>query len=282
MLTGRTPHSGNSLLAIATATYTQLITPPSALNPAVTPPVEAAILRALAVRPEDRYPDVMSFVAALQSGAPLTPTATQDAARKVTRPLLFPHWRSTLKAGQSPARAVQHRSLRHGLVAPALGAFALLLVLTGGVLWADESVDPSSAMDAITQSNASGLERHLIPTSTTSPSVPAVTPPLALSPVHLAKARGNLCSGTQTIVNDSARTLGWRWETTSLALHPSFAYGVNDSAQTKGLPADQDPGIPPGGTETLTLQMKCTGQTYAVTVRDSLGRTQQVMVTADH
>lgn len=303
MLTGRTPHSGNSLLAIATAVYTKLIVPPSALNPAVTPPVEAAILRALAVRPEERYPDVTSFVAALQSGAPRPPTAVQDAARNatrpLTRPLLFPHWQSTLKAGEAPARVVQHRSLRHGLVAQALGTFALLLVLTGGVLWADKVVDPFSAMDAITQSNATGGERHHIPTATTDPSVTLTPPqsadatsstpagaqaltPLAFGPVHLAKVRGNLCSGTQTIVNDSARTLGWRWQSTSLALHPSFAYGVNTSAQTKGLPADQDPGVPPGGTETLTLQMKCTGQTYTVTVRDSLGRTQQVLVTADH
>src|SRR6476646_7536010 len=103
-----------------------------------------------------------------------------------------------------------------------------------------------------------------------------------MSPLHLAKAHGDHCAGTQTIVNHGTRAVAWHWETSSLALHPSLAYGVNTSAQTKGLPADQDPGIPPGGTETLTLQMKCTGQSYDVTVRDSLGRTQQVIVTADH
>jgi serine/threonine protein kinase len=302
LLTGRTPHSGNSPLSIATAAYTQLIVPPSAFNPAVTSPIEAVTLRALAIRPEDRYPDAMSFVAALQSGITSTSPATHDAARNVTRPLQFPDGQSTLKAGQSPAQAQvdQHRVLRRRSVAPSLGVFALLLALVGGMLLAGQAIGPSKAMDASAQVNETGFERHPIPTSTTGPSVtltptqttaatsstpasvPAVTSPLVMSPLHLAKAHGDHCAGTQTIVNHSTRAVAWRWETTSLALHPSLAYGVNTSADTKGVPADRDPGIPPGGTETLTLQMKCTGQTYAVTVRDSLGRTQQVIMTADH
>jgi serine/threonine-protein kinase len=303
MLTGRTPHTGNSLLAIATAVHTRLIVPPAALNPAVTLPVDAVILRALAVRPEDRFQGVTDFVTALQSCATITPKATQDFAHTATRPFLFPNWQSKLKVGQSQAKAGQHRPLLHGAVALALGAFALLLALRGGAFLADKATDPSPSGDAITQSNASGFERHLVPTSTTSPSVTltptqspvsidatsspptsvsAVTPPLAVGPLHLTKDHGNHCSGTQTIVNHSARTLGWRWETPSLAVHPSLVYGVNASAQMKGLPADQDPGIPPGGAETVTVQMKCTGQTYAVTVRDSLGRTQQVIVTTDN
>jgi serine/threonine protein kinase len=303
MLTGRTPHTGNSLLAIATAAYTHLIVPPAALNPAVTPPVEAIIQRALAVRPEDRFQDVTGFVTALHTGIRTTPKAQQDVASTETRPHLFPNWQSKLKVGQSQATAVKHRPLLQGVVAAALGAFALTLALGGGALLADKATGPSSTVDAITQSSASGFERHLVPTSITSPSVtltptlspvstdatsspptsvPVVTPPLAVSSLHLTKAHGNHCSGTQTIVNHSARTLGWRWETPSLALHPSLVYGVNASAQMKGLPADQDPGIPPGGAETVKVQMNCTGQTYAVTVRDSLGRTQQVMVTADN
>jgi serine/threonine-protein kinase len=303
MLTGQTPHSGNSLLAIATATFTQLIVPPSAFNPAVTPPVEAAILRSLAVRPEERYPDVTSFVTALQSAMTIPPAAKQELARIVTRPLLFPNWQSKLNGGQSGARVVQHRSRPRRLVAPALGAVTLLLALVGGMLQAGEAAGPFSVVDAITQSNARGFERHLILPSATSPSVTltptpspvstgarpstptsvtAVTPLLAISPVHLTKAHGNYCSGKQTIVNHSMHTLGWRWETTSLALHPSLVYEVNASAQIKGLPTDQDPGIPPGGAETVTVQMKCTGQTYTVTVRDSLGRAQQVRMTADH
>jgi serine/threonine protein kinase len=46
MLTGRTPHGGNSPFEVAAAALTEPIIPPSRLNAAITPMVEAVILRA--------------------------------------------------------------------------------------------------------------------------------------------------------------------------------------------------------------------------------------------
>jgi serine/threonine-protein kinase len=66
MLTGRTPHVGPSPLEVAAVALTQPITPPSQLNPEVTAPVEAVILRALSAQAADRYANVMSFIESLQ------------------------------------------------------------------------------------------------------------------------------------------------------------------------------------------------------------------------
>ena len=74
-LTGRTPHTGNSLIAIAAATLTDPIVPPSALNPAV-PAGRAGLLRALSRRPADRYPNVARFVEALQAAVQNATKAT--------------------------------------------------------------------------------------------------------------------------------------------------------------------------------------------------------------
>jgi hypothetical protein len=47
------------------------------------------------------------------------------------------------------------------------------------------------------------------------------------------------------------------------------------------LPADHSPGVPPVGADTLDVRMRRPGQRYTVTLRDSLGRTQQFTITAD-
>lgn len=48
----------------------QLLTPPSELNPAITPPIEEAILWAMALHPDERPSQVFSFRQALASGRP--------------------------------------------------------------------------------------------------------------------------------------------------------------------------------------------------------------------
>jgi serine/threonine-protein kinase len=89
-LTGRTPHTGNSLLAVATSALTDPIIPPSALNHAVSLPVERVILRALSRRPADRYASVTRFVQALQAAAN---AAANEAVDSTTRPMLTLPWR---------------------------------------------------------------------------------------------------------------------------------------------------------------------------------------------
>ena len=73
----------------------------------------------------------------------------------------------------------------------------------------------------------------------------------------------------------------WQWESTQPSLPVSFVYGVNTTAQFGGLPADLFPGVAAGGTDTLNVQMKCSGQSYAVTLRDGLNRTQPFTMISD-
>jgi eukaryotic-like serine/threonine-protein kinase len=66
MLTGRVPFEGESAVTIALKQVSEQAVPPSQLNPAVTPALEAVVMRALAKDPAQRYPDADAFIAALQ------------------------------------------------------------------------------------------------------------------------------------------------------------------------------------------------------------------------
>jgi len=73
----------------------------------------------------------------------------------------------------------------------------------------------------------------------------------------------------------------WHWDSIQPSAHASFLYGVNTTAQFGGLPSDVFPGLAAGKTDTLNVQMKCTGQSYIVTLRDGLGRTQPFTMISD-
>jgi serine/threonine protein kinase len=290
-LTGTTPHTGNSLLAVATSALTDPILPPSALNPAVSPPVERVILRALSRRPADRYASVMRFVEALQA-------AVDAAADTTTRPMLALPWRGTRSAIHPQPVASQRQSPRSRQAGMALSALALTFALAGGLALATSS-DASRAVGPTAQSSQSGSQRAIIPAATASPTAratqtpaprattapqhptAAATPPLAVTPLRLVKSHGHQCSGSQTITNNGPQTVAWQWAAISPAPHPSLVYGVNAPAQSDGLPANRSPGVAPGGADHLNVQMKCDGQTYTVTLRDSLGRTQRITVISD-
>jgi beta-lactam-binding protein with PASTA domain/predicted Ser/Thr protein kinase len=55
MVTGRPPFTGNSPVTVASKQVLEQPTPPSKLNPDVSPDLDAVILRALAKNPENRY-----------------------------------------------------------------------------------------------------------------------------------------------------------------------------------------------------------------------------------
>ena len=106
-------------------------------------------------------------------------------------------------------------------------------------------------------------------------------PLLTLGALHLTHVQGNQCAGAQTIANSGAQQMTWQWGSIQPNAHPSFLYGVNTTAQFGGLPSDVFPGLAAGGTDTLNVQMKCTGQSYTVTLHDGLGRTQQFTMISD-
>jgi eukaryotic-like serine/threonine-protein kinase len=66
LLTGRVPFDGESAVSIALKQVNERPVPPSTLNPAVTPELEAVVLRALEKDPARRFPDADAFIAALE------------------------------------------------------------------------------------------------------------------------------------------------------------------------------------------------------------------------
>jgi eukaryotic-like serine/threonine-protein kinase len=75
LLTGRVPFEGESAVTVALKQVHERATPPSAYNPAVTPELEEAVMRALEKDPARRYPDADAFIAALQAARDGTATA---------------------------------------------------------------------------------------------------------------------------------------------------------------------------------------------------------------
>jgi hypothetical protein len=73
----------------------------------------------------------------------------------------------------------------------------------------------------------------------------------------------------------------WQWDSIQPSAHPSILSWVNTTVQFGGLPADLSPGIAAGKTDLLHVQMTCTAQSYTVTLRDGLGRTQQFTMISD-
>jgi serine/threonine-protein kinase len=66
MLTGRVPFEGESAVTIALKQVGEIPVPPSHLNPAVPPALEAVVLRALEKDPARRFADADEFIAALE------------------------------------------------------------------------------------------------------------------------------------------------------------------------------------------------------------------------
>jgi beta-lactam-binding protein with PASTA domain/predicted Ser/Thr protein kinase len=94
MLTGRVPFDGESAVTIALKQVSDAPVPPSAFNGAVTPELEAVVLRALEKDPEARFPDAETFISALESvraslpaDAPAIPVAAAAGATQHTTPL---------------------------------------------------------------------------------------------------------------------------------------------------------------------------------------------------
>jgi serine/threonine-protein kinase len=96
MLTGRLPFEGESAVTIALKQVSERPTSPRALNPAISPALEAVVMRALEKDPARRFADADDMIAALEGAAagiapapppPLGPDATQ-VVRAGTGPMI--------------------------------------------------------------------------------------------------------------------------------------------------------------------------------------------------
>jgi eukaryotic-like serine/threonine-protein kinase len=74
LLTARVPFDGESAVTIALKQVNELPERPSVLNPAITPELEAVVMRALEKDPARRFPDAESFISALQAARDGTAT----------------------------------------------------------------------------------------------------------------------------------------------------------------------------------------------------------------
>jgi eukaryotic-like serine/threonine-protein kinase len=72
MLTGRVPFDGESAVTIALRQVNEAPVPPSAYNPAVTPALDAVVMRALEKDPTLRFHDADEFIGALELARPGT------------------------------------------------------------------------------------------------------------------------------------------------------------------------------------------------------------------
>jgi eukaryotic-like serine/threonine-protein kinase len=72
MLTGRPPFIAETPLAVMLAQVTNTLPPPRQVNPSISEPVQAVLLKALAKKPEDRYVACTRFARALSEAAATT------------------------------------------------------------------------------------------------------------------------------------------------------------------------------------------------------------------
>jgi serine/threonine-protein kinase len=96
MLTGVTPFNGDNLSAIMYKILNEEPAPPSTLNPRVPPVFDRIISRALAKRPEDRYPTAREFARDLRNPDAATP-------QKARRPVASTKSAKSIQAGRMPA-----------------------------------------------------------------------------------------------------------------------------------------------------------------------------------
>src|SRR6185437_4838891 len=66
MLTGQPPHVADTPYAVAARALNEPVMPPSALNPAIGPELDAVVMRALARDPQDRFANADSMRVALR------------------------------------------------------------------------------------------------------------------------------------------------------------------------------------------------------------------------
>lgn len=102
LLTGRPPFVG-SMEQLMYQHFTAPPGPPSKLNPQLSPAVDRVLLRALAKKPEDRYPSITAFASALEEAllqsAPPGQSSADSAASLSAAPTVFS---SSAQAGAPP------------------------------------------------------------------------------------------------------------------------------------------------------------------------------------
>jgi len=122
-LTGRVPFEGDSAVAVALKQVAQSPQRPSAINPQVSPALDAVVMRALAKDPAQRFQDAAAFSAALEA-------AQRDPAATGPNTAAFAPLPAAVVAEEPVEEAREEERRRNGrwLLALAAAALALLAV----------------------------------------------------------------------------------------------------------------------------------------------------------
>lgn len=194
MLTGHPPFRGNSPLAVCWKHLRELPVPPSHLNPAIQPPVEQVILRALHKDPQQRFPGAkalaQSYTNALQSSKQTNaspalqtfePAPAQISLMKVDRKILLA---AAVQAAPIPWWQNRHYNIHKAIVSLALVAIFIIPLSLGFLLGRERAQVPQ----AFSAQFASALHKAPLVSTPTPPPTPPPTP-LPTQTVHPASGK---------------------------------------------------------------------------------------------
>ncbi|HET7881342.1 MAG TPA: protein kinase [Acetobacteraceae bacterium] len=172
LLTGERPFEGG-MSAIMHKVLNTDPPAPSELSVTAPPPFDAVVRRAMAKRPEDRFPTASAFAEAMQT-ALTKPAAPVIAAEETTLVAASPPRQPAVRSSEpAPSRPAAAPVPKRSSMPIAAAAAILLLAATGGGAWWFLSRTHGSAPVAVATSSTSPVQ----PTSVTPPvAEPTVTP----------------------------------------------------------------------------------------------------------
>ncbi|MDT7724781.1 MAG: eukaryotic-like serine/threonine-protein kinase [Actinomycetota bacterium] len=152
LITGEPPFTGDSPVAVAYQHVREDPKPPSSVNPAVAPELDAVVLKALAKGPANRYQssaemrsDLVRTLSGQRPSAPMVMsddlrTQVMDSDRRAPQ-------RYEEFADGDPEEDARARRKRRTLIAAGLAAFGVLAVLL--ILWLSDAFKPAEATATI-------------------------------------------------------------------------------------------------------------------------------------
>jgi serine/threonine-protein kinase len=151
LLTGEKPFPGGFSAVMHKVLNTEPV-PPSALSATSPPALDAVVMRALAKRPDDRWPDARAFAAAIEAAiaapaaAPVQVAAPAEDATFVSSAMPRPAATSPAPAPATPSAPAP--SSGRGWVLPAAGVGAVAIGAAAFLLWPRETAPPTPAPPA--------------------------------------------------------------------------------------------------------------------------------------
>lgn len=199
MLRGVVPYEAETPYEVASLVLTAPLVPPSTQNPAINRGLEAAIMRAMAPHPADRYPDARSFAEALTSAIAEPDTLSVRVVgawpRKTRRiealpttpppaPSQWPRWRPSYSRAAGGAMG-KKAAKRAGILRRILIAVTAIVLLAGAFVAGGALINPDFPLPWRAQGHPA-----IVPTTTaTSAPLPTATLLPTVTPLPTATPR---------------------------------------------------------------------------------------------